>query len=76
MRPTPDVADRVFKFTERQERLLIDRMRDLDEIRACANRMLPGKKRWSRIELMLLFFLDDMGDSLQALASAGNEDGF
>ena len=62
-RETPEVAGRVFKFRERAEIDVVERMRDLDEIFASATARYPGHT-WTRQELLLLFFLDDIGDSL------------
>jgi hypothetical protein len=62
----PVAAGRIFQFSERIERSLVDRMKDLDEIQAAVTDLYPGHT-WTRSELLLLFFLDDAGDSLSRL---------
>lgn len=67
---TPEVAGRVFKLRERAEIDLVARMRDVDEILVAAGDLYPGHT-WSRSDLMLMFFLDDIGDSLVKLLDRG-----
>lgn len=67
-----DVADRVYRFSERTERSIVDRMRDLDEISSEMKRLYP-ENNWSRSEFLLLFFLDDIGDSMLKLVEQAEE---
>ena len=62
-----DVAGRIFTFSERAERSVVDRMRDLDEIVAQTKLLYP-EHTWSRADFLMLFFLDDMGDAMRILA--------
>lgn len=69
---TPEVAGRVFTFRERAETEIVARMRDLDEIFVSATALYPGHT-WTRQEFLLLFFLDDIGDSLVKLVDQGSD---
>ena len=66
--PAADVAGRIFTVTERSERQFVDTMRDLDEIIANVRRLYPGNT-WSRLEILLMFFLDDACDRLKDITA-------
>ena len=68
-----DPAGRVFRFSEATERSVVDRMRDLDEIIA-STRLLYPLHTWTRADFLLLFFLDDAGDSLQKLIELAQDE--
>ncbi|MFI5228393.1 MAG: hypothetical protein ACHQWU_04945 [Gemmatimonadales bacterium] len=70
--PRVSPAGRLFGFSERCERSLVDGMRDLDEIMSATKELYP-EHTWSRTDLLLFFFLDSAVDELTHIRSRGED---